>query len=271
MIGSMLMIAGAGILGTMVLWFLEQQSQSLWQVNALQRVGWRMSRRNVGLTTGTLVGVGMWLLVPALGLTGGMALIGRMGAVVLFLAFGLVMPRQPLVREQRRIKATRLSLPAAVTQWRISIAAGDTLGQIMRRYVMLPRVERATIQAVVGAALAAMDGGVTRERIDPQTGRILTTHVTLSEALVDAARANGCPELVSVVRILHNAETGGGLRTAVDGLIQQEQTQAGKIKHEIDTLVSKRGLMLIATAAPAVVGALVLILFVAAAGGTVSL
>ena len=268
MLGGLLMIAGGGGLGMLGLWQWDVARRGTFSVNAPQRRLARMSRRTLGLLLALLLGGGMVLLVPLLGLQGSTRLIALAAAGIMAFGCAVVLPRAPKVAEDRRVKAIRLALPAAITEWRIAAETGDTLPTVMQRYVAVPRPERAAIQHVIGTALTQIAQGARHTVTDPVTGQRETLPLRLSEALVEQARRSGCAELVATMTIIHTADTEGGLRSATDPLRRHGQILARVIEAEIDQLVTKRGLAMIGAAAPAVIGALVLILFVAAAGST---
>lgn len=268
MIGALLLILGGTLMGASALWHLEQRTQYVHRVLAPQRIAWRVSRQMWGLFGATILGSLVWAILRLLDIKG---LVGFLAVGIVVLAVGFVVPRRPLVAEQKRTKAIRLSLPAAVNEWRISIQAGDTLPAIMRRYVLMPRKARKDIQDVINRALAMIDQGERRNSIDERTNDVVSRLLRLGEALVESAQASGCQELITVMKILNNADQGGGLHTSVDGLAQEEKVLRQVVTHERDQLFSKRGLQLIAGAAPSVVGTLILILFIAAAGALTSL
>ena len=88
----------------------------------------------------------------------------------------------------------------------------------------------------------------------------------LVDALVLAARQSGSTELLAVMTILASAERNGGIRSAVPAMRRAGQTLELVVQHEIEATLTRRSLGLIALAAPAVVGVVLLLLFVAIAG-----
>lgn len=182
---------------------------------------------------------------------------------------GVVIPRLPQMREDRQIKAIRLALPAAVAQWRIDAQSRQTLRVMMERYLAVVRPERAALQAVVSNAMAAVASGATRIVTDPRTGQMVREPLLLGDALVQAAHASGCHDLIAVMGILADADRSSGVASAAGPLERQGTLLERIIKAELDQMIARRALGLIVCAAPAVIAALVLILFVAAAGGSI--
>ncbi len=271
MVGALLMITGATVLGSVGLYQLEVLHEPRWAVSAPQRKRWRASRRTLSLIGGTLVAAGILSLIPATGQIGSGRTFFIMLAITAWIGIALVIPRQPQLREERRRKAIRLALPAAVTQWKIAIEAGEKLVPIMERYASVPRAERSALQDVIQQARADIEAGKTRTFTDPTTGQTLTERMLFSDALLAAAQTTACQELISIVTILANADQSGGLRTALPALTRSSEMLDTVIRHEIDELITKRSLKLIAAAAPAVVGAVLLLIFVAAAGSNIPL
>lgn len=271
MLGSLLMIGGGAVLALSGGYQLEVVRRGQFSVVSPQRLPWRMTRQVFGLVVGGILGLLVAGLVPALALEGAARLMALVAAGAVVLAFGFVIPRAPQVREERRRRAIRLALPAALTQWRISLqsaGAKTTLAQVMKTYVAVPRPERVDLQAVIGEAFAAMEAGATRTRTDGRTGEAVVERLLFAEALLEAAERSGCPEAINVMTILANADRTGGIKTALPALERASDQLAKTIGHEIDELITKRGLKLIAAAAPAVMGSVILILYIVSGGGT---
>lgn len=266
MIGGLLMVIGGGILGSIGLVKLEQFRSGVDRQARRWQQSLRLSRRIIGQICGIGLAGGVVVLISALGIEGLFRWLLLLIALIGYLALSITMPRLPQLRQQRQQQAIRLALPAALVQWRIAIEAGDKLIPIMDRYASMPRPERAAIQTVILQARAAVEAGATRNVTDPQTGKTNLVRLLFADALVAEAHKTGSPELISVMNILANADQSGGIRTASPALSRAADTLDTIIKHEIDELITKRSLKLIATAAPAVVGAVLLLIFVAAAG-----
>lgn len=271
MIGTLLMVGGGAIVASVGCYHVEVVRQKTFSVVSPQRLPWRMSRHAFGLVIGSFLAMLVAGTIPALGISGSARLMMFVGAGAVFLSFGFVIPRAPQVREEKRRKAIRLALPAALTQWRIGLqSAGPktTLSTVMQNYIAVPRKERAELQTLILAAFAAMEAGETRTVVDQKSGRPTEERLLFAEALLQEAHKSGSAEAINVMTILANADRNGGIKTALPALERASDQLAKIIGHEMDEMITKRGLKMIGAAAPAVMGSVILILFIISAGAT---
>ncbi len=271
MIDTLAIIGGGAVLASAGYYQLEVGRRGGFSVVSPQRLPWRMSRQAFGLAVGGFLAMLVAGMIPAMGIEGGARLMMFVAAGAVFLAFGFVIPRAPQVREEKRRKAIRLALPAALTQWRIGLqSAGPktTLATVMQNYISVPRKERAELQAMIIAAFGAMEAGATRTFVDQQSGQPMEERLLFAEALLNEARKSGSTEAINVMTILANADRNGGIKTALPALERASDQLAKIIGHEMDEMITKRGLKMIGAAAPAVMGSVILILFIVSAGAT---
>ena len=266
---ALFILVGGVLLGGIGLYQLESGLHAAAPVGAPRRRKWQFSRQLWGFIGGSLAGLGVLGLIPALGVQGNQRVFMLTLAATVWWTITLVVPRLPLMQAQRQQKAIRLALPAAVNQWRIALDAGEKLLPMMERYIAVPRPERAALQEVITHARSAIDAGQTHTIQNPLTGELITERMLFSDTLLAEAKKTRCTELVTVMTILANADREGGIRTAVPALKRTSVTLETIIHHEIDELLTKRSLKLIAVSAPAVVGGVLLLLFVAAAGNDI--
>lgn len=267
MLGAILMIAGGSVAGSWGLWQMEHIRYLFSPVQSQARRRWRLSRTLTGYVAGSSIALGVLITGRVLALTGSAWFQICALAAILFVALAIVIPRWPQKVQARRIKAIHMALPAAIAQWRIEAQSRATLMAMLKRYVAVPRTERAALQAVVSTALELVTAGTTRVVIDDTTGQQIREPLIIGDALVLAAEQSGCQDLVSVASILAEADRSSGVVTAVEPLRRLGTLIERIIQAELDQLMARRALMLIAATAPAVIGALILILFVAAGSG----
>lgn len=266
MLGYLLLIAGGGMMGSASLLRLEGLRKHGLPVWTHWQRRWKLSRTLVGQVSGGGIAALCMITAWSFPWSRSQHLLLLLGAGLSYVGLGVLVPRLPQKQVERRQKAIRMALSAAISEWTIALEAGDKLPALVRRYVARPRPQRRAIQQVMEAALSAVEQGAVRSIRDPITGIVRQERMLLADALVHTARDSGSQELLSVMTVLASAERNGGIRTAVPALRRAGQTLELVVQHEIDAMLTRRSLLLIAIAAPAVIGVVLLLLFVALAG-----
>lgn len=177
-------------------------------------------------------------------------LLAGAGAVYLYLAW--VLPRRPLVAQQREADRLRRLTPGFIAFVRVALDSFEAPTAIMRRYLARPVPSWALMQGLVQEALrVGLD-----QRLRPFA------------ALSAVARQRACRELIDVTDALAQAEReGGNIRSVLEA---QQATLELVLQSEFKRMLRRRTLyLLLMVAVSLVVGILLNLLFTMTAGGGV--
>ncbi len=174
-----------------------------------------------------------------------------LGALGVYLAIGVVLPRRPVVARQRAAAELRCTLPAFLAYVQIAIEGYEAPGALLERYVARPNPRQREMQAAVTRALAL--------------------HIERGErpfaALLTVARDAGCAELRDVAEQLAESERNGA--SPLSALAACAKTLEAILRDEFQRMLKRRMLYLMGTVAVSlVVGILGNLLFVMTRGGT---
>lgn len=223
-------------------------------------VGYETAPRSLDIGRRLLVGqllalpiaAALLVLVTVANPTGNARLLILVGALLIYLYAGLVLPRRPLVQRQRKQRAIRALTPAFSNFLKVALGSFESPAAVLKRYSERQSKRRKPMQDVVQAALELKD----RDRLRAFT------------ALAVVARGSGCRELVDLSDILAQAESEGSEYRSV--LEAQQRTLEAILQDEFKRMLRKRELyILLLSAIALIVGILINLLFVMTGGGTV--
>ncbi|RRR65876.1 MAG: hypothetical protein EI684_21875 [Candidatus Viridilinea halotolerans] len=173
-------------------------------------------------------------------------------ALVAYLYLGLVIPRRPLVQQQREASALRRLTPGFIAFIRVALGSFESPMDAMRRYTARP-VER--IALMQGAVADALQVSV-EQRMRPFA------------ALATVAHQRGCREFIDVADALAQAEQEGASVEHV--LVAQQATLELILQSEFKRMLRRRTMyLLLMVAISLVVGILLNLLFVMTGSGQV--
>lgn len=170
------------------------------------------------------------------------------GAIYLYV--GVVVPRKPIVQQQKEDRDIRSLLPGFINYLRVSIEGYDAPITLMERYVERPNERIAVLQNLVRDALRLHE----------------TRQLRPFEALFTVARMRKCQELIDVTEQLAQSERDG--TSALAALEAFQKTLELILKNEFQRMLKRRMMYLMATVAVSlVIGILANLLFVMTKGG----
>jgi hypothetical protein len=173
-------------------------------------------------------------------------------ALGIYLYFGVVLPRRPIVEAERERRRLRLLTPGFVSYVRVALAGYDPAAVVLERYAGRVDLRLAPMQRLAMEALALMHN----RRMRP------------FEAFRSAVRARGCQELIDVAEALAQSEEEGTDPQAI--LEAHELTLAALLRDEFQRMLKRRTIyLLLLVAIAVVVGVLGNLLFVMVAGSGV--
>jgi hypothetical protein len=175
-----------------------------------------------------------------------------LAAAAVYLYFGVVLPRKPIVAAQREARALRRLTPSFIAFLRVALGSFEAPRAILERYVARPNERWAPMQTLVQDALQVMQ----QERLHPFA------------ALLRVTREQQCQELRDVAEALAQAEAESGQYEGV--LKVQQATLQAILRDEFKRMIRKRTMyLLLMVAVSLVVGILINLLFVMTGGGSV--
>lgn len=243
-------VAGVCFLGAAVL-LRERVAATVGAPTTAPRVRLRLSRQALGLGAGALLALMLIGMVEGAGLEGLQRTMGWLAAGIVVWTVGVVIPRMPQVRQERRVRSLRQCVPGMIRDLQTYLQT-DTLNASYRQYAAFIEPQRAALQDLVRQAVA-------RQKTQ-QT-------VTLAEVVAELAGVSGCVELAQVTASLARAERTGGPQEAVAILRDLGETLDHQLEQDHKALIAKRKLMVIAaTGLGVVVGLLGGILYLIIAG-----
>lgn len=212
-----------------------------------------MSRRLlIGQLVAAPIAAMLLLLVVVTNMSGNARLLVLVGALLIYLYAGLVVPRKPIVERQKQQRQIRALTPPFINFLKVALGSFESPSDVMKRYTERQSTKLRPMQEVVQSALDLKD----RDRLRPFS------------ALATVARGSGCRELIDVSDILAQAESEGGEFQSV--LEAQQQTLEAILQDEFKRMLRKREMyILLLSAISLVVGILINLLFVMTGGGTV--
>lgn len=229
----------------------ERVTAEGWAPATAPRVRLRLSRQALGLGAGGLLALMLIGMVEGAGLQGLNRTMGWLSAGIIVWTVGVVIPRIPQVRLQRRVRSLRQCVPGMIRDLQIYLQT-ETLNASYRQYAAFVEPQRALLQDLVRQAVA-------RQKTQPTA--------TLAKVVADLAGVSGCVELAQVTASLARAERTGGPQEAVAILRDLGETLDHQLEQDHKALVAKRKLMVIAaTGLGVVVGLLGGILYLIVAG-----
>jgi hypothetical protein len=174
------------------------------------------------------------------------------GALGVYLYVALVIPRKPIVAQQKAALKIRRLTPGFISFVRVSTSSFESPLDTMRRYVSRPVSQLAAMQELVADALQV---GID-QRLRPFA------------ALASVSRQRGCRELIEVAEALSQAEAEGG---RIDSVLEAQQATLELIlQSEFKRMLSRRTMyLLMMVAISLVVGILINLLYIMTGGGSV--
>lgn len=211
-----------------------------------------LSRRYVvGNLAGIPLALALVLLVVATNIQGMTRLLLLGGALALYLYVALVIPRQPLVKQQQEAARLRKLTPGFISFVRVALGSFEAPLDILRRYVARPAKQNALMQELVGEAVSLS----------------LDKRVRPFAALAMVAKERHCRELTDVTEALAQAEAEGGRIDTV--LVAQQATLELILQSEFKRMLRRRTMyLLLMVAISLVVGILINLLWVMTGGGS---
>lgn len=243
---------GSGLLALLGVLLLERRRTRWAGIRLLPSTQGMAGRYLVGNALGLPLAAVLILTASVSNAQGSLRLLLLAGALSAYLYLALVIPRRPIVQQQRAAANLRRLTPGFISFVRVGLRSFESPLEILRRYVLRPVPRWAPIQDLVTESIAlGLD-----QRLRPFA------------AVNVVARQRGCRELMDVAEALAQAEAEGGSMLPV--LEAQQTTLELILQSEFKRMLRRRTMYLLLMVALAlVIGILLNLLFTMTAGGSV--
>lgn len=173
-------------------------------------------------------------------------------ALGVYLYLAVVLPRRPLVEQQKEAAHLRKITPGLISFVRVGLGSFESPLDILRRYTARPVKRLEPMQLLVAESMkVGLD-----QRMRPFA------------ALAHVARQRGCRELIDVTEALAQVEAEGGRIDTV--LAAQQATLELILQSEFKRMLRRRTMyLLVMVAISLVIGILINLLWVMTGGGSV--